>query len=88
MAYKNKPKFEEFEEWAKNNLGFDPTDKAVQNWTELNVGSARGLIQQHGFVTRIQEFVTAHQASFSILVTSEISVTTKVMIRRKKKSKN
>jgi hypothetical protein len=46
------------------------------------------LIQQHGFVTRIQEFVTAHQASFSILVTSEISVTTKVMIRRKKKSKN
>lgn len=58
-----KPTFEEFNDWAKGELGFDPEDKTVQNWVGLNVASVRASVEKHGIVTRIAEFIGKNQAA-------------------------
>lgn len=58
-----KPTFEQFTDWAKGNLGFDPSDRAIQNWVDANVISARSQLQQHVIASRIQNFIETNQAA-------------------------
>src|ERR1700738_4581627 len=58
-----RPKYEQFSEWAKENLGFNPSDRAIQNWMQANVSSARSQFQQHAIASRLQQFVENNQAT-------------------------